>query len=319
MKRFFSAVLALLLSISILLCSGCTPKDTDADKVQYDIITTVFPAYDFARAVAGDTLQIKMLLSPGSEAHGYTPTLDDLAAIQNCKLFIYTGGATDAWADEQFRSGNLDAARFTALAMTDCVSLKESATAIEEHTHDHDDHEHEEEFDEHVWTSPENAVTILNKICEELCALHPDHSAQFRTNTDTYIALIRTQEQKMQGIADVAANKMLVFEDRFPFVYFCDYFGLSHTSAFGSCGGNTEVSAATLDTLVKTIQDNNIPCILYLEFSKMTTADQIVAATGCEKREFHSYHNVTQEDFDNGVTYVDLMKRNTETLKEALS
>ena len=318
MKKYITAVLLCVLMLTAFATGGCT--DSPVQTQQWDVIATVFPAYDFARAVAGDLLQIKMLISPGSEVHGFSPTLDDLAAVQNCNLFIYSGGETDTWADEQFRSGNLDTEQFTVLAMTSCVELKAIPAAIEEDMHDHEhDHAQTEDYDEHVWTSPENAVRILKTICDELCRLYPEHEETFRSNAENYANQITAQAQEIQKIVDNASNKMLVFEDRFPFVYFCEQFGLSHTSAFGGCAGNTEVSAATLNTLVKTVQNNNIPCVLYLEFSKMQTADSIVAATGCTKREMHSYHNVTQEDFDNGVTYVDLMKRNTETLKEALS
>lgn len=314
MKKSRTAILLIAVFLLSLLTGGCAT--TQQNTQQWDIITTVFPAYDFARAVVGDTLRIKMLLSPGAEAHGYSPTLDDLSAIHNCSLFIYTGGETDAWADEQFRSGNLDTEHFEALAMTECVDKKLTANGSHDHEHEHED---TCAYDEHVWTSPENAVQILQKICDILCSRFPEKADTFRTNTQAYTQQIRAAEKQMRDIVDAAENKMLVFEDRFPFVYFCDYFGLSHTSAFSSCSGNTEVSAATLDTLVKTIEENDIPCVLYLEFSKMTTADQIVAATGCEKKELHSYHNVTREDFDKGVTYVDLMHRNTQTLKEALS
>lgn len=308
---------AILLCVSVTVMSACT--DTQTESEQYDIVTTVFPAYDFARAIAGETLKIKMLITPGGEAHGFSPTLDDLATVQNCKLFIYTGGPTDAWADEQFRSGNLDTSRFTAFSMMEHADLLAMPEALEDHNHNHAEHDEDGEYDEHVWTSPANAIRLIEDICEELCVLYPAHADTFRTNATEYTASIRSCEAQMQEIVSNAHNKMLVFEDRFPFVYFCDYFGLSHTAAFGSCTSNTEVSAATLDTLINTIKNENIPCVLYLEFSKMTTADRIVQQTGCAKYEFHSYHNVTQEDFDNGVTYVDLMQRNTAVLKEALS
>ncbi len=316
MKKVFSCVFALLLCICVLFCTACGEAQT-ATKT-YDIIATVFPAYDFARAVAGDVLNIKMLLPPGGEAHGFSPTLDDLASVQSCSLFIYTGGATDAWATEQFRSGNLDTEKFTAFAMTEHVDTLPVPDAVEQHDHEHESESHEEDADEHVWTSPANAIKLLEDICTELCVLFPAHTDTFKANTAAYVAEIRQQEAEMQTIVDSAKNKMLVFEDRFPFAYFCEQFGLAHTAAFGSCAGNTEVSAATLNTLVTTIKENNIPCILHLEFSKLTTAERIARETGCKILQLHSYHNVTQEDFDNGVTYVDLMKRNITTLKEAL-
>ncbi len=315
MRKILCAVVAIALCLCCL--TACTHTQTASEK--YDIVTTVFPAYDFARAVAGDALKIKMLITPGGEAHGFSPTLDDLACVQDCSLFIYTGGPTDAWADEQFRSGNLDTSRFSAFSMMDHVDLLAIPEAMEAHGHEHDEHDHAGDYDEHVWTSPANAVKLLADICEELCGLYPDLADTFRANTTAYTAKINACADEIRTLADNAQNKMLVFEDRFPFVYFCEQFGLSHTAAFGSCASNTEVSAATLDTLINTINNENIPCVLYLEFSKMTTADRIVQQTGCAKYEFHSYHNVTQEDFDNGVTYVDLMQRNTAVLKEALS
>ncbi len=319
MRKILSVLLSTILLACTLLC-GCTPTAVPAD--QYDVVATVFPAFDFVRAVAGDTLKIKMLISPGSEAHGFTPTLDDLALVQSCDLFIYTGGETDNWAIEQFASGNLDSDKFKSIAMTDCVQLLPTPDAIETENHDGHDHEHDEDvtsWDEHVWTSPENAVILVETFCDALCELYPDKADTFTENADAYIAAIKAEEADMQTVIDNAKNKTLVFENRFPFTYLCTQFGLSHIAAFDGCGGNTEVSASTLDTIVQAIRTNEIPCVLYLEFSRTETADQIVAATGCTKRELHSYHNVTREDFENGVTYVDLMKRNTETLKEALS
>ena len=318
MRKPLSVLFCIVLLACTLLC-GCT--QTMQETQNYDVVATVFPAYDFVRAIAGDALKIKMLISPGSEAHGFTPTLDDLALVQSCDLFIYTGGETDNWAKDQFASGNLDTSRFKALAMTDCVDLLPVPTATQTHEHDNEhDHDHDDEiWDEHVWTSPDNAVTLISAFCDILCELYPENADLFKTNATAYTAAIKAEESNMQTVIDNAENKLLVFENRFPFTYFCEQFGLSHVAAFDGCGGNTEVSAATLDTLVQTIKSNHIPCVLYLEFSRMETADQLVAATGCTKREMHSYHNVTREDFENGVTYVDLMKRNTETLKEALS
>ena len=318
MRKILSVLLCVVLLACTLLC-GCTPTAEQAE--EYDVVATIYPAFDFVRAIAGDTLQIKMLISPGSEAHGFTPTLDDLALVQSCDLFIYTGGETDNWAKEQFASGNLDTGKFKSIAMTDCVQLLPTPDAIETEDHGDHDHEHEEDaaMDEHVWTSPENAVILVETFCDALCELYPDKAGTFTANADSYIAAIKAEEANIQNVIDNAKNKLLVFENRFPFTYFCTQFGLSYIAAFDGCGGNTEVSASTLDTLVQTIRNNEISCVLYLEFSRMETADQLVAATGCEKRELHSCHNVTREDFNNGVTYVDLMKRNTETLKEALS
>ena len=48
-------------------------------------------------------------------------------------------------------------------------------------------------------------------------------------------------------------------------------------------------------------------------------ADTICESTGAKKLLFHACHNISKEDFENGVTYVELMEKNVETLQEALS
>ena len=164
----------------ILLLEGCAPADMapEADDGRLRIVATVFPAYDFARAAAGDGAEVTLLLPPGVESHSYEPTPADILAVQNCDLFIYLGGESDAWVDTILTAVQ---PRGETLRMVDCVDLLE-----EEHVegmqaergHDHEDHDHHEDehgeepeeeshglgevtgMDEHVWTSPRNAIAI---------------------------------------------------------------------------------------------------------------------------------------------------------------
>ena len=167
----------------ILLLVGCAPAAPapEADEGRLRIVATVFPAYDFARAAVGDGAEVALLLPPGVESHSYEPTPADILAVQNCDLFIYLGGESDAWVDTILTAVQ---PRGETLRMVDCVDLLE-----EEHVegmqaergHDHDEDEHHEEpeedshglgevtgMDEHVWTSPANAAEITLAIGERL-------------------------------------------------------------------------------------------------------------------------------------------------------
>ena len=118
---------------------------------------------------AGGRADVKMLLPPGSEAHYYEPTLEDLAAINSCGLFIAAGGGIDAWCDKVISLCEND---IRVLKLTDCVPLLEEAETEgmqEEHGHAHT----EPETDEHVWTSPRNAAAIAARIPEEMSAADP--------------------------------------------------------------------------------------------------------------------------------------------------
>ena len=141
---FFNKIIIFLTVVSIVfICISCAlPTQQDAIT---SVVATNFPAYDFAKQVCGDSAQVTMLLPAGGENHSYEPTAQDIIKINNCDLFIYSGGESDAWVDKILSS--LDE-KIKTLKMTDCVSL----IPVDEH---------ENEFDEHVWTSPANAVLIV--------------------------------------------------------------------------------------------------------------------------------------------------------------
>ena len=67
------------------------------------------------------------------------------------------------------------------------------------------------------------------------------------------------------------------------------------------------------------IKQEQIPVVLYPELSNHRLADTIAEETGAKALMLHSCHNVTQEDFNNGITYIELMKKNVEVLREALN
>ena len=95
MKKIIAAVAALGITASLCGCAGEMTSDSD----KLSVITTIYPAYDLARQVFGDTAEIKLLLKPGTESHTYDPSARDVVEISSCDLFIYNGGESDQWVD----------------------------------------------------------------------------------------------------------------------------------------------------------------------------------------------------------------------------
>ena len=75
-KKLFSFLL-----LCALLLSGCAAKTEPKDPDKLQIVATVFPAYDFARAAAGEFAEVTLLLPPGAESHSYEPTPADILAL----------------------------------------------------------------------------------------------------------------------------------------------------------------------------------------------------------------------------------------------
>ena len=323
MKRLLCGLVAALFLSTLL--AGCgntdkqtnTAKDTATSDQKLNIVTTIFPPYDFIRQIAGDTVSLTMLLSPGDESHDFEPTLSDAATVENADLFVYIGGESDQnWVPDLLVSVSDP----NTIALTDCVTLNEEE-AVEGMQEEHEHEEKETEgpsYDEHVWTSPKNAIKIVQALCDALCALAPDNADLYQANTEAYLEELHTLDTDLEAAVSNAARDTILFEGRFPFRYLCEDYGLQYYAALSGCASDTEVSLSTISFLMDKVRALDIPVVFYIEFSEQTVADVICDGTGIKKLLLHSCHNVSQEDFDNGITYVDLMQQNLKALQEAL-
>ena len=335
-------ILVLLTAILLSPFTGCKPRENIAriDNGKINVITTIFAPYDFVRQIAGDRVNLTMLLHPGSESHSFEASPRDIISIQNSDVFIYIGGESDSWVDRILES--MDTANIKILAMLDAVEAvkEEIVEGMEDDDHDHDDehgsfwsnfwrritglhkdndHDDDEEaFDEHVWTSPKNAIILVEKITEMLCEADPVNADFFKENANAYIEQLQELDDTFKEITDGAKRRTIVFGDRFPFRYFADAYDLEYFAAFPGCSTETEPSAATVAFLIDKIKQEEIPVVFHIKLSNERMADTISAETGAKKMLLHSCHNITKREFDAGSTYLDFMRNNTEALREAL-
>jgi zinc transport system substrate-binding protein len=188
-----------------------------------------------------------------------------------------------------------------------------------DHDHECDDEcDHGVEYDEHVWTSPRNAILIVRVITELLCAADPANCAFYRENAAAYIRELEQLDAAFSGVVAGARRRTIVFGDRFPFRYFAETYGLNYFAAFPGCATETEPSAATVAFLINKIRTEQIPVVFHIELSNERMANTISEETGAKKLLLHSVHNVTRRDFEAGLGYLDLKRRNVENLREAL-
>lgn len=184
--------------------------------------------------------------------------------------------------------------------------------------HNEDSEEGHEETDEHIWTSPVNEIIMTEKICETLSKALPEEKENFQKNAESYISQLKELDNEFRTIVENAKTNEIIFADKFPLQYFAKEYGLKYYAAFPGCGSDMEPSAKTIGFLVDKIKEDNIKAVFYLELSSHIVADAIETDTGAKPLQFNSCHNITQKQFDSGVTYVDLMKENVNNLKIAL-
>ena len=334
MKNVFSALLAALMLVGIL--TGCTnqaemptvtaaPAGSQAESAAEEkirIVTTIFPEYDWVREILGDkadSAEITMLLDNGVDLHSYQPTADDLIKISDCDLFVYVGGESDGWVDDALKSAaNRDRKVINLLeVLGDSVKEEETVEGMQEEEEDQE----EKEYDEHVWLSLKNAKTLVGAISAALQELDPDNKDTYAANADAYGQKLSALDAEYQKAVSAGTYKTLLFGDRFPFRYLVDDYGLSYYAAFAGCSAESEASFETVSFLARKVDEGKLPCVLTIEGKNHKIAETIVQNTAGKNQKIltmDSMQSTTSQDVANGTTYLSLMAKNLDVLKEAL-
>ena len=320
-KKINLIIIITFISLIFVGCNTIKENNTTENNNKINVVTTIFPTYDFVRQIGGENVNVTMLLKPGQEAHSYEPTPKDILNIQNSDLFIYVGGENDVWVDEILDS--MENNRPQTLKLLDITNTLEEEIVEgmeDEHNHHHD-HSHEDEasIDEHVWTSPKNSILIVKEINNILSEKDEKNSNIYNTNAENYIKSLENLDEKFRQVVDSSKRKTVLFGDRFPFIYFAKEYGINYYAAFSGCSTETEASPKTITFLINKVKEEQIPVVFTIEFSNGKIADTIVEATDTKKLMLNSGHNLTKEQLESGVTYLSLMEENVEILREALN
>lgn len=332
MKKIIIAVLCMLLTAGAL--AGCGEKNKSEKNADLSIVATIFPGYDWVREIMGDEAEnadITMLMDNGTDLHSYQPTADDISKISKCDLFIYAGGESDEWVKDALKQAeNKDMKVINMMEMLgDSVKTEEVVEGMEsEHDHDHDedgdhnDSDQEVEYDEHTWLSLKNAEMICEAIENDLSSLDPENKDIYKKNSEEYISKLSELDSKYQKTVDDAARKTVLFGDRFPFRYLTDDYGLDYYAAFVGCSAETEASFKTVKFLAEKVDELDLPCVMTIEGSDHKIAETIIRNTADKDQKvltMDSMQAVTASDLKDGKTYLSVMEKNLEALKEALN
>ena len=322
MKKIFSLFLSLFFALFLASCGT---------KERVDIVSTCYVGYDFSKAVAKDKLSSGMLLQPGEELHDYSPTVGDIEKVLNSKVFIYIGGESDVEFVEHDILPELDKSKTVVINMMDIIKNggntyeeEDPESYVDDDNHDHDhDHEEDEEYDEHIWNSITNAKLIVKAISDALVSIDVNNKDYYIQNTNNYIEKLNEIDNNIKGVISSANKDLIIFADRFPLLYFVKEYNLNYDAAFKGCETSKEANPKTIENLTKKVLDNNINVIFVIELSEANIASVIEQNVKKEGKNvsiktFYTMHNVSKDDYKKGVTYIDYMNMNIESLKEAL-
>lgn len=320
----FKKILVYTVSVffSAILLTGCGNAH-NIDDGKLSVVCTAFPCYDWTRQLIGDTQDISLtyLLSNGADMHSFQPSVSDIAKISDCDVFVYIGGESDEWIEDVLENARNKNMKIVCLmdVLSDHVKEEEIKEGMEEHhDHDDDDHEHETEYDEHIWLSLNNAELCVTAIGDALSSADSKNSAVYNENAESYNTQLWLLDRNFHLLFDIHPTTM-IFGDRFPFRYFTDDYGLDYYSAFSGCSADTEASFETVTFLAQKADELDAKAIFTIENSDSNVAEAVVANTKNKSQKIavlDSIQSVTQKQIDGGITYLSIMEKNYDVLKE---
>lgn len=298
----FIFIIAIIIGIYIMYNSD-NKLNADVNKIK--VITTLFPQYDFVRQIGKDKVDVTLLLPPGVESHNYEPTPSDIIKINSSDMFIYTGDKMEPWASTIIQSLN----NVNVINASNNIKLLENQSTSDAN----------EKYDPHVWLDLDNAKIMVDNITDGLCKVDPQNAEFYKANADNYKNELSKLDNDIQTVVDNAKRKELVFGDKFALIYFMKKYNLNYITAYDSDSTETEPSVATITSIIQKINEDKLPVVFYAELSSHTVADSIAAQTGAKTLLFSTAHNVSKDELNSGITFIDIMRQNLENLKIALN
>ncbi|MBT1075302.1 metal ABC transporter substrate-binding protein [Geobacter grbiciae] len=315
MRRIAFMVLVLVLAA---LASGCrkTEEKGAGGIGKPRIVATIFPVYEFARAVAGDKAEVTLLLPPGMEPHSFEPQPGDIVRVSKADLFIYTNRYMEPWAGEIVKGAG--GRKLTVVDASRGAKFLKAGEGNNHDDHGHGGHSHGgERMDPHLWLDFTNAQLMVDNIAAALAAADPANRSVYLANAAAYRArLADLDERYRKGLAS-CATRTILHGGHYAFGYLANRYGLRYLSAY-AVSADAEPTPAKLAQLVNQVRAEGLKYIFTEELLDPRTAETIARETGASILMLHGAHTVSKADLDRGVTFMELMEKNLKNLREGL-
>jgi zinc transport system substrate-binding protein len=319
MKKFASIT---LLMITLFILASCT------ESKKADIVTTMFPQYDFARQIVGDKMTVSLLIPPGAEIHDYEATSKDIVAIKESKLFIFTSMEIDTWINDETQIGGEN---------TIVLNLSTAYVLMDNEEHDHmihpsnlsynlaeDDHDHEDENEIHYWTDPTTVIQLIEAILEKIIEIDPQNQAFYEANAHAYIEVIEEIHHELKEYLEDYEDSTIYFAGHNAMGAFAERYHIHIVSLFTDFKPDADLTSSELINFVNEVKSANTSYLFIEELVEPKAANKIKNELAKENFTLnllvlHGYHNVTKTEMEDGVTYSSLLQMNFDHLKMVLN
>jgi len=317
-KRPVIFILLALIAMSVVSLAGCNRQEIKTT-TRLQVVTTLFPLYDFARIIAGDRAEVTMLLPPGMEPHSFEPKPNDIIRIGKAGLFIYTNRYMEPWAETILKG--IDRQRLQVVNAGQGASYAQATAADEHGDADHDSHaadSHTGVMDPHIWLDFSNAALMVDTILAGFVAADPLNEGYYRAHAAELKGGLAALDQRYRAGLSVCATRTFLHGGHFTFGYLARRYGLEYRSLSG-VSSESEPSAARMAAMVRQIRSSGVRYLFAEELLSPRLTETLANEAGVAVLKLHGAHNLGKDDVQRGVGFIGLMEQNLVNLQRGLA
>lgn len=308
--------------LAVFFIPGCRQSAPVPNQGKLQVVTTLFPLYDFSRQIAGDKADITLLLPPGVEAHTFEPRPQDIIKINKADVFIYIGPFMEAWVDDVLEGISnkkllvIDASQGVQLAIEEKhKEAHDPNSQVQQVEHDHDHNG----IDPHIWVDPILAQQIVKAIAAGFAAQDSANQEFYLANANAYIEKLTALDTQIRQTLQLCKSRTILYGGHFAFGYFARRYGLNYISPYAGFSPDAEPTPKKIAQLIEQMKTADSKYIFYEELLEPRVARTIAESTGAKLLLLHGAHNISKEELEKSVTYLEIMEGNLQRLKLALN
>jgi ABC-type Zn uptake system ZnuABC Zn-binding protein ZnuA len=283
--------------ICFLLLSACTTqssRDNSGEGAPRVVVVNAVLA-DIAQNIAGERVEIEVLIPPGADPHTFQPTPQDVAKVANSQMLIANGAGLEEWLQEV-----IDNAGGERLVVEAAQGLAENQ---------------DRPGDPHFWLDPNYAVHYAQKIRDGMIELDPDGEAVYIRNTSEFISELEDLDGWVSDQVElITPDQRLLVTNHESFGFFADRYGFVIVGTIvPSVSTGSAPSAQQMVALVEEIKATGTGAIFLEAGSNPELAEQLAGEAG-----IMIIKNLRTQPLYPQESYVEMMKYNTRVIVEAL-
>jgi zinc/manganese transport system substrate-binding protein len=321
--------LAAAAALGVLL-AACGPTPTPGAGVgrggqasgDLQVMTTFLPITLFTRAVAGDCAEVSSLIPPGTGPHDFQSRPGDLVALRQARVLVKNGLEMETFLDKLVASAEnadlvvIDSSRGVATLESDGTDHGIDHDTDHDTGHDHDHGHAHGPVNPHIWLDPQRAVRQVENIRDGLVAADPSCAEGYRRNAEAYIAELRQLDATLASQLEPFAGKTFVaFHDVAP--YFAERYGL--VAAFVVDVPEINPTPADLRRVSELVERTDLRALLSEPQEGNRSFNALARDLGVRISLFDPLETGSEEDARDPSTYLRVMRRNVEELRQAFA